>query len=71
MSALKSMKLRPRPGEHQDPAEPPAKAPPAPVEPAPPAPYRGDRIALAVWMGCALLLAGLLLKDLVWALLPW
>jgi hypothetical protein len=31
--------------------------------------YIGDRVALAIWTVCALVLAGLLLKDLIQALL--
>jgi hypothetical protein len=55
--------------------QPPAIKPAPPVPPAAaraagPAPpvYPGDRIALAVWLTGAILIAGLLLKDLVMSL---
>jgi hypothetical protein len=54
----------------QPPAIKPAlgpEAPPAAAQPAEAAPpiYPGDRIALAVWLTGAMLIAGLLLADLV------
>jgi hypothetical protein len=47
---------------------PTAPAPQPEPDPVPPTAWRGDVIALGVWVAGALLLASLLLKDLVLAL---
>jgi len=68
MSTVKTAPVRPLPV-----APPPApeKAPaPVPVE-APQPTSRGDRIALTIWVSCALLMAALLLRDLFAAVLGW
>jgi len=64
MPATKSPKV---PLPATKPAPTPETQPPAPATPpATPAPavYPGDRIALAVWLTGAILIIGLLLKDL-------
>jgi hypothetical protein len=58
-------KAKPLPSQ-LTPAAAPAVAPPS--APEKPRTFLGDRIALVLWLGCAVLLASLLLKDFVVAL---
>jgi hypothetical protein len=65
MPALTTPPARPQP-------TPQAAPEPSPAAPDPTLPgYVGDRIALALWVVCAVPLAWLLFKDLVLALLRW
>jgi hypothetical protein len=67
MPALPTAPARSQPITQSAPEQPPATAAPPPASDE----YAGDRIALSLWVACALPLAWLLLKDLALALFGW
>jgi hypothetical protein len=62
-------KVTPAPAPVPAATAPPANAMPAVTPDAPSDAWAGDRIALAVWMCGALLMAVLLMKDLIYGIL--